>query len=278
MVFRRRVWEIVEVARPGDRASRRFDLFILSLILLNVLAVIVETVPGVSERWKDAFDAFELGSVIVFSVEYLARTWSCVEDERYQRPFSGRLRHALRPLMIVDLLAVAPSLLLLAGLDLRFLRVMRLVRLARALKATRYLKAMRLLRQVASLRKEELMVTSGVVVLLLVTASCLVYYAEHDAQPESFSSIPASAWWAISTLTTVGYGDVYPVTTAGKLLASLVAILGIGLFALPAGILGSGFVEILQQERGAPEAPPPIVCPHCGRAPDEPLSEPIDRA
>jgi len=259
---RRRVWEIVEVARAGDRASRRFDVAILTLIVVNTLAVILATVHGLASRAEGAFFWVEAVSIPVFSVEYLARLWTCVEDPRFADPLGGRLRFALRPMPVVDLLAILPSLLLLSGIDLRFLRILRLARMARVAKAGRYLAALAVLRQVLRSRREHLLILGAAMLALLVIASSLIYWAENPAQPETFSSIPAAMWWSVSTLTTVGYGDVYPVTGLGKLLASVVALLGVALFALPAGILGSGFVEALDARRS------PQRCPHCG----EPLN------
>lgn len=262
MPLRRRVWEVVEVARPGDRASRTFDITILSLIVLNLVAVIVGTVHGLEERWAAVFVPFEIFSVAVFGVEYLARLWSCVEDPRYAAPWAGRVRFALQPLILVDLAAILPAFLWMLGIDLRALRALRLVRILRLAKAVRYISALRLLRLVLLSRRAELLVAGGVTLLLLIVASSLMYAAEHRAQPEAFGSIPAAMWWAMETLTTVGYGDVYPITPVGRLLASLVAVLGIGLFALPAGILGSGFTEEIQRRRRETAARPR--CPHCG--------------
>lgn len=262
MPLRRRVWEIVEVARPGDRASRLFDVTILSLIVLNLIAVIVGTIHGLEERWAAVFVPFEVFSIAVFSVEYVARIWSCVEDPRFASPVSGRLRFALRPLILIDLAAILPAFLFMLGMDLRGLRALRLIRILRLAKAVRYVSALRLLRRVLISRREELTIAGGVTFLLLIVASSLMYAAERQAQPEAFGSIPATMWWAMETLTTVGYGDVYPITLSGRFLGSLVAILGIGLFALPAGILSSGFTEELQKRRREEAAP--AHCPHCG--------------
>lgn len=270
MPLRKRVWEIVEVARPGDRASRLFDVTILSLIVLNLVAVIVGTVDGIEQRWAAVFVPFEIASIAVFTVEYLARIWSCVEDPRYAAPVTGRLRFALRPLVLIDLAAILPAFLFMLGIDLRGLRALRLVRILRLAKAVRYVSAMSLFRRVLLSRREELTIAAGVTLLLLIAASSLMYAAEHRAQPDAFGSIPAAMWWAMATLTTVGYGDVYPVTPTGRFFGSLVAILGVGLFALPAGILSSGFSEELQKRRrqekedSDPGEDAGARCPHCG--------------
>ena len=260
MVLKRRVHEILAVAAKTDRASRVFDILILSLIGLNIIALVLETVAPIYRRCPLFFDVFEVVSVAVFSVEYALRVWSCTCSSEYASPVAGRLRFVASPMAAIDLLAVLPFYLPFLGLDLRFFRAARLFRLFRVAKLGRYSKALRMLGRVVAAKKEELGVTLFVLSLLLLVASCLLYFAERGAQPEVFSSIPAAMWWAVATLTTVGYGDVYPVTVAGKLIAAVVAILGIGMFALPTGILGAGFIEEVQK----PRRPPPI-CPHCGR-------------
>lgn len=259
VISRRRVWEVVEAARPGDRASRAFDVFIVALITLNVAAVVLESVADLEARYGGVFYIFELASVAVFTLEYLARVWSAPADPRYSGAVLGRLRFVLTPLALIDLLAILPFYLGVFWVaDLRFLRAVRLVRMIRIAKVARYSSALRLLGRVLRKRKPELVITTGLMLILLVIASCLMFDLEHDVQPEVFSDIPSTMWWAVATMTTVGYGDTYPVTPAGKVLGGLVAILGIAFFALPAGILGSGFVDEVQQARE------PRRCPHCG--------------
>jgi voltage-gated potassium channel len=146
------------------------------------------------------------------------------------------------------------------GADLRSLRVLRFARIFRIAKLARYSEALRSIGRVLEAKREELIVTFLAGAMLLVVSATVMYFAENAAQPEAFSSIPASIWWGVATLTTVGYGDVYPVTAVGRLIGSFVAVLGVGMFALPAGILGSGFLDELQKERA--ESPR---CPGCGR-------------
>lgn len=257
-----RLWEILEPARPGDRWSRAFDAFILTLIALNVVATILESVESIYARWGRELDAFELASLVVFTVEYFARVATCVADPRFASPVRGRIRFALTPMAVIDLLVILPFLAPFLRTDLRCLRALRLLRVLRLAKAARYVSALRLLANVARARREELYLTTGLMALLLVISSSLMYQVEHAAQPESFSSIPATLWWAVETLSTVGYGDVVPATPLGRLLGSVVAILGIGFFALPTGILGSGFVEELQKRKREAK------CPHCGKSLD----------
>ena len=260
-----RIYSILETAPDDDRASRIFDVFIMTLISLNVLAVILETVDSLSSQYGDIFNTFEIFSVSVFTIEYLLRLWTCTTDSRYKSPFGGRLRYAATPMAVIDLLAILPFYLpMVIPLDLRFIRALRLFRLFRLFKMARYSNSMRLLVNVIRKRKEELIITVFVVFILLIIASTLMYFVENESQPETFSSIPAAMWWGIVTLTTVGYGDVYPITAAGRLLGAVIAILGIGMFALPAAILGSGFVDEIQ--RGHRKL---MICPHCGKPVDE---------
>lgn len=171
----------------------------------------------------------------------------------------GRLRWALRPLSLVDLVGIVPFVATLGTADLRTLRALRLLRLVLLLKLGRYLAALTALQRVVYAKRAELVMSSALTSVLLMVASSIMYFAEYEAQPDKFSSIPASMWWAVSTLTTVGYGDVYPVTVLGRVAGGCLALLGIGLFALPTAILGSGLVEAVQSAR------PAAGCPHCGK-------------
>jgi len=261
--IRSRIHAILEVAEEGDRASRAFDLFIITLIVLNVLALIIGTMPSLA-KYEGVFRLFESISIGIFSLEYLLRLWTCTVDAKYQHPVLGRMKFASRGMLIIDLLAVLPFYVTLVvpvarGLDLRMLRAVRLMRVFRLFKLGRYSSAMKTMGRVLRSKKEELGITIFIVVLLLIIASSLMYFVENPVQPDVFSSIPAAMWWGVTTLTTVGYGDVVPQTVLGKTLGTLIAILGIGLFALPAGILGSGFFEEVQ--KGGETS---FVCPHCG--------------
>jgi voltage-gated potassium channel len=263
--IKKRIFEILEIASTGDLASRFFDIFIMTLISLNVVAVILETEKTLSSRYVSFFDSFEIFSVLIFTIEYLLRIWTCTTDKKYQDPIKGRIRFILTPLAIVDLMAILPFYLpMIITLDLRFIRAVRLFRLVRIFKMGRYSESLRLLENVFKEKKEALLITIFMVFILLVIASSLMYFVENEAQPEVFSSILKAMWWGVATLTTVGYGDIYPVTLIGKILGGAIAILGIGMFALPAGILGSGFVEQIQRTRSKSR-----VCPHCGKDIDQ---------
>ena len=262
---RKRLHEILEVASPADRASHIFDVFMITLIILNVLVVTIETLPGLHDTYLFAFTIFDTFSVIVFTIEYILRLWVITISPSFRGPVLGRLRFIVTPLALVDILAIAPFyipfLIPMHLVDLRFLRVLRLIRIFRIFKLSRYSDAVKTLERVLYNKKEELGATFFILVLLLIFSSSMMYYAEHDAQPEAFSSIPAAMWWGVVTLATVGYGDVYPITIQGKIIGGFVSILGIGLFALPAGIFASGFAEEMASRKLACAT----VCPHCGK-------------
>lgn len=262
VTVKQRVYEILEVARPGDRTSQLVDGFLMGLILANVGAAILQTVDVFYQRYGLYFDSFEIVSVLVFTLEYAARLWVCQPNPRYREPLRGRLRFATTPLALIDLIAIAPFWLTLGATDLRMVRILRLVRVLRLAKLARYSHALQTLGRATLRKRGELTVTLIALGVLWIFSASLMYVAEHRAQPEAFSSIPVAMWWAVATLTTVGYGDVYPVTAVGRAMGSVVAILGIGMFALPAGILGAAFLEEVEDAKNARGQDQR--CPHCG--------------
>ncbi len=253
-----KIFEILEGTSENKKLANAFSFFIMTLISLNAVAIVLETVGTISSRFDSELYAFEAFSVAVFTVEYLLRIWGCTVDNRYSRPFWGRVRFALTPMAMIDLLAFLPFYLAFIVTDLRFLRILRLMRIFRLIKLVRYSKAIHTFGIVIKAKKEEMIVIGALGAILMFMASSFMYFAEREAQPEAFNSIPHAMWWAVATLTTVGYGDITPITTAGKFLAGIIAILGIGMFALPAGILGSAFVEEFETRRGKF-----LTCPHC---------------
>lgn len=233
----------------------------MALILLSIVAIVLQTVDPVAARYGTVFTHFERVTVAVFTLEYLGRLWSITTAEKYRHPVTGRLRYAATPYMLIDLLAILPFYL--GGVvDLRFIRVLRLLRVFRVMKVARYSNALQTIGAVLRKKRPDLVITVVVTSMLLVLTSSAMYYVEHAAQPDVFSSIPATFWWGFVTLTTVGYGDVFPVTPLGRVLAGLSAFLGVGLFALPASILASGFIE----EATKPDDEEWDYCPHCGEA------------
>jgi voltage-gated potassium channel len=236
--------------------------------------VVLETVDWINSRYSLIFIVFNVFSVAVFTVEYILRVWSCTEDPKFKDPVGGRLRFMITPLAIIDLMAFLPFYLPFALPELRFLRAFRLFRLFRVLKLARYSESLQTFADVLKLKKEELGLMLFAIIILLTVSSSLMYEAEHEAQPEAFSSIPAAMWWGVVTLATVGYGDMFPITPMGKFIGSLVVLLGIGLFALPTGVLAAGFSEVLQRKREAKQMKDRI-CPHCGKRVDEAQMEDV---
>ncbi len=269
---RRRTYEVLEKAGEGDRLSQAVDIVIIAVILANMGAVVLESFEGLYERYAGWFAALELVSVALFTVELALRLWTC----DLLRP--GRtwpvavMRFLVSPVGLIDLLAIVPFYLpLLIPVDLRVVRILRLVRFLRLLKLTRYTRSVTAIAAVVRERRHELMVAVFLTSLLLMVASTLMYYMESKVQPDAFPNIIASLWWAVATLTTIGYGDVFPVTGLGRLLSGIIAVLGIGLVALPTAIISSGFVEALARDKAeaadkqASDAVSARFCPHCGK-------------
>ena len=254
-----RVHKVLTVATESDPLSRNFDRFLLVLILFNVAAVVAASVQPFGSQYALQFQGFETFSVAIFSIEYVLRVWTCVEDPRYCHPVKGRIRYILTPLALIDLLAVLPFYLSFITTDLRILRVLRVFRLLRMAKIARYSQTLQIFGRVLVATRTQLLLTLMLMGVLLLLSSSLLYAVEQQAQPEAFSSIPAAMWWAIATLTTVGYGDIYPVTAWGKLFGALISIFGIGMFALPTGVLGAAFLEEIRHAKKV------TTCPHCGK-------------
>jgi len=246
--LRRRTYYILE--QPGEsRTGKLTQTAILLLIVANVIAVILESVEDIGTAHARFFRDFELISVMAFSVEYIVRAWVAVEDGRYRRAVAGRFRYMLTPMAIIDLVAVLPFFLgLFSIVDTRMLRV---VRLFRVFKLTRHFGALEILLKVIRSEARSLGAALFVLMVLVVLASAGMYAAERGVQPEAFGNIPKAMWWATVTLTTVGYGDVVPITTAGRFFSGVIVILGIGIAALPAGIIAAGFTQELQRRREA---------------------------
>jgi len=247
--LRKRTANLLEAHYGAGGWGHVVDLFLIVLILTNVLLIILETVPSISAQYKTIFTYIEIFSVVIFSVEYLLRLWSCVEDEIDAR--SGkkwtRLRWIFSPLGLIDLLAILPFYLFFfipdSEVSLLMLRVFRGLRLLRIFKLTRYSSALNILFSVLKREVRVLTVTSFILAMVMVMASWGIYILERDVQADVFGSIPAAMWWAVVTLTTVGYGDVVPITGGGKIFAGLISLIGIGMMALPAGILAAGFTS-----------------------------------
>jgi len=247
--LRRRVAEILEVSRPNDRMGRFADVFLIVLIIVNVVAIILESVTWFEAKYREQLHVLEVFSVLVFTIEYLARVWSCVDLSQgsWKNPVKSRLRYMATPAALIDLIAILPFYLaFFISVDLRFLRVVRLLRI---FKLTRYSAAMQVLLDVIKDEANTIFAAFFILFILLVLSSSGIYLIEHDIQPEAFGSIPAAMWWSMATLTTVGYGDVAPITPWGKFFGGCITVIGMGMVALPAGILASGFSDHLHRRR-----------------------------
>jgi voltage-gated potassium channel len=250
----------------GDKNwDKIINVFIIVLIVLNVIAVILETVPSMhdEEHEQRFFHYFDLVSVIIFTIEYLLRVWSSNHEEKYKHSFWGRLKYMVSPAALIDLLAILPFYLhTIIGFDLRVLRMLRLLRFFRLFRLTAYMKSAQIITNIFKKRINELMLSLVLVVFLIIFASCIMYFAEsrNAENAVKFSSIPATIWWAVVTLTTTGYGDMYPVTTLGKTMAGIIMLTGVAFFALPAGIITAGFLEEFRSNRVKSSHR----CPNCG--------------
>ena len=227
-----------------SRLSRGINYFLIALIMSNAAAVLLESVHQYYVRYETFFYYFELFSIFIFTVEYVLRFWSVAESDSFESAWKNRLNWVKSGGAIIDLLAILPVYLnFFVHFDLRFLRIVRLLRL---LKLTRYFVSLQILLRVIEREKGSFQAVIFILVIMIIMAAAGVYLIESRVQPDVFSSIPASMWWAVVTLTTVGYGDVTPVTPLGRFLGALITILGVGLAALPAGILANGLANELE--------------------------------
>ena len=247
--IRKRVWTLLEPANDSDKLSKFVDIFLVTLIFFNILMVILETVDELYNQYQVQFKYFEIFSVVIFSFEYFGRLWSCVENKfRNEKDFSARIRYIVSFSAIIDAIAILPSILafFFPTVDLRFVRALRIFRL---LKFSRYSSSINTLLSVLWDQRKSFGAAFFILFIVLIISSSGMYLVEKDIQPDKFGSIPQSMWWAIVTLTTVGYGDVYPVTSMGKFFGSIIIILGIGTVALPSGILASAFTDLTRRNQ-----------------------------
>ena len=268
-VTKKKVHGLLHPEIVGDKHwDKIINVFIIILIILNVIAVIVETVEPIRLQYKDFFYYFDLVSVIIFTIEYVLRVWSSNHEEQYKHSVWGRLKYMVSIGALIDLLAILPFFLHIFfgfGIDIREIRILRLVRVLRLFRLTAYTKSANMIKNVFRKRSNELALSFILALFLIIIASCIMYFAEHQAIPagekeSKFSSIPATLWWAVVSLTTTGYGDMYPITALGKVLASIIMLTSIAFFALPAGIITAGFIDEFRLNR----VKKTHKCPSCG--------------
>jgi voltage-gated potassium channel len=261
---RKAVYNLIRDDDENSRAAAVFDRAIIVLIAVNVVLVILDTFKGIPVAAQAVFRQIEVASVVVFTVEYAARLWTADYIRPEKSPLAARFGYAVSFMAVVDLLAVLPFYLpFVFPVDLRVLRMVRLLRLLRLLKVNRYTSALSTVGGVIRRRGAQLVSSMLVVFVLMVVASVLMYSVENAAQPDVFQNAFSGLWWAIATLTTVGYGDIYPITAAGKVLSAVIALLGIGLVAVPTGIISAGFMEGTSDGKNGGDEK--HYCPYCGK-------------
>lgn len=261
--MKQRIYNLVEKGSHGSKINLAFDYFIVILIILNVIAIALETLNGLSETQRTVLRIFEIISIVIFTIEYFLRIY--VSDITY--PAKSRMTSVLKfifsPYGIIDLLAILPFYApFMIKTDLRFLRIIRLIRFFRVFKISRYNTTLKLIGDVFKEKRNDLGMTFFIAGLMLLVSGFIMYSIENPVQPDKFPNVFAALWWAVATLTTVGYGDIYPVTTLGKIISSIVAFLGIGLIALPTGIISAGFISKLSHKTDKETL---ARCPHCGK-------------
>ncbi len=242
--FKKRVFEIISKAEDGDLASRIFDWFIMALIGLSILSIILESYVTIYIRWHSKLQIFETVTVVIFTVEYLLRIWTA--DLLYPESKHPRLKYIFSWMAVIDLLAILPFYLPFVSADLRFLRMMRLFRLFRLLrvfKLGRYFEALQIIVRVIKTSAPQLIMSVAICFFVMLFSAIVMYTVENPVQPTKFPNVIRSLWWAMCTLTTVGYGDVYPITAVGRLFASVISLVGIGIIAIPTGIIAAGFEQ-----------------------------------
>lgn len=261
MSFKKRVYLLLDEDIGNQKGDGLVHYFIAGLIIINVITLFLESYNSINDQYGAVFKIIELVSIIIFSLEYIIRLW--VADYAFPKagPIKSRLKYIFSFMGLVDLLSILPFYLpYVIKIDLRVIRILRLFRLLRLFKLNRHSKSLRIIVSVFKKTKNDILVTVFLVSFLLIMAATLMYDIENEAQPEAFANIGEALWWSVATLTTVGYGDIYPITGLGKLLSGVIALLGIGIVALPTGIISSAYIEEVQNRNKITQ------CPHCGKS------------
>jgi len=262
MSFKKKVALYFDDERGNTLGDVIIEHFISALIIINVIAIILESYNTIYSQYHVFFTYLEFFSIIIFSIEYSIRIW--IADLIYPQlsKAKARLKYITSFIGIIDLASILPFYLpFLFKIDLRVIRVLRLLRLLRILKLNRHFKSLSIIRSVIKNTKNEIMVTVFLVFILLILASTVMYNIENEAQPDAFQNIGEAMWWAVATLTTVGYGDIYPITGLGKLMSAIIALLGIGFVALPTGIISSAYIDEIRKVKSTDKC----ICPHCNK-------------
>ena len=237
----------IESLFPNHNTKPNTGELVLSLIIvLSVISLIIETEQSIYEKYKFFFQLLDYIFFFIFSVEYILRLIFCGKILKY-RGLKGKLKYLVSPIAIIDLIAILPNIIMFFVQDLLLLRLIRLIRMFRIIKLVETNKSLLMFFRSISKSKSQLLSSLIVTLFLLLLGAVVLYIVEGNAQPETFGSIPRAMWWSMATLTTVGYGDVYPITLLGKICASFIALIGIGVVALPAGIIAANFTNELSE-------------------------------
>lgn len=269
--MKQKIYNLLENERSG--ANVIFEIFIVSLIILNVISIGLDTLKKIEPELRFILNVFEAFSIVIFTIEYILRIYISDLTHPAGTKFKSRLRFIFSFFGLIDLMAILPFYVpFIIRADMRFLRILRLIRFFRIFKLSRYNSTLQLIWDVMKEKKSEFLMTFFISFLSLLISAFLMYYVESPVQPDKFKNIFSSLWWAVATLTPLGYGDVAPVTTFGKVISALVAITGIGLIALPTGIISAGFIEKISKDLPDNEnviknikKHEKTYCPHCGK-------------
>jgi len=264
MKIKKQIFNLIDEDKKNSKGDYFVHYFISILIIINVIALFLESYEHINEQYKTLFWFIEIFSIIIFSIEYIIRIWTADLAYTTIKPYKARLKYIFSFMGVIDLLSIIPFYLpYIIKIDLRVIRVLRLFRLLRLLKLNRHSNSLKLIINVFKRTKSDILITVFIVSLLLIMSATLMYNIENTAQPEAFANIGEALWWAVATLTTVGYGDIYPVTGIGKILSGIIALLGIGIVALPTGIISSAYIEEIQYNREIRKNDSVKQCPHC---------------
>lgn len=268
MILKQYIYGIINEKDLGkNHWNKTFEFFITGLIGFSVIQIILESFQDINNKYGQFFQIFEIISVMIFSIEYFFRIWTAELKYPNISKWRARLKFISSFVGVVDLIAILPFYLpFIFKFDLRFIRILRVLRLLRILKIHRYTQALKLVGTVFHEKRSELGASIFITFILMLVSSTIMYNLENEVQPEKFPDIISTFWWSVATLTTVGYGDVYPITGWGKLVSGIIALLGIGLVAIPTGIISAGFIQKMEENKK--HSPKEIkgftYCHHCG--------------
>ncbi len=241
MINKKEIFNLLE--KPyTHKYGKALHIFLFTNIIISILLMFLQTEKSLSEYY-DLFTVINTINITIFIFEYIARLYSANYNKK------SRLKYALTPFMIIDLLSILPALLTLFGINTSFLRALRVIRIFKLFRVAKYSEVDELIVEIFKEKKEEFIFVSVAIIILLFTMAPLAYFAEHDSQPEVFKSMASSLWWSITTLTTVGYGDMFPVTTLGKLITTIISVLGIAFYAIPSAIFTASLLEKMNKRR-----------------------------